>query len=65
MFGERMMIANATGCSSIWAASTPSTAYTTNLGQGSAWLTPYSKIMRIGFGMYLGVKQIEKRLKTP
>jgi pyruvate-ferredoxin/flavodoxin oxidoreductase len=38
LFGERMMIANATGCSSIWAASAPSTAYTSNRdGKGPSW----------------------------
>ena len=38
LFGERMMIANATGCSSIWGASAPSTAYTTtHEGKGPAW----------------------------
>lgn len=38
LFGDKMMIANATGCSSIWAASTPASAYCTNAnGHGPAW----------------------------
>ena len=45
--GERMMIANATGCSSIWAASAPSTAYTTNYeGKGPCGQT-HLKIMQV------------------
>ena len=44
LYGDRMMIANATGCSSIWGASAPSMPYTKNhKGHGPAWLTPYSK----------------------
>ncbi|MDS9221834.1 hypothetical protein RLM55_00130, partial [Streptococcus pneumoniae] len=38
LFGDRMMIANATGCSSIWGASMPASPYTTNQqGQGPSW----------------------------
>ena len=38
LFGDRMMIANATGCSSIWGGSAPATVYTTNKeGKGPAW----------------------------
>src|SRR5699024_8555429 len=38
LFGDRMYIANATGCSSIWGASAPATPYTTNAcGKGPAW----------------------------
>jgi len=38
LYGDRMMIANTTGCSSIWGASSPATPYTTNdAGQGPAW----------------------------
>ncbi|WP_265446737.1 pyruvate:ferredoxin (flavodoxin) oxidoreductase [Acetivibrio straminisolvens] len=64
LFGERMMIANATGCSSIWGASSPSIAYTTNAeGKGPAWANSlFEDNAEYGFGMYLGVKQIRARL---
>ena len=56
LFGDRMMIANATGCSSIWAASAPATAYTTNhLGQGPAWANSlFEDNAEFGMGIYLG-----------
>jgi pyruvate-ferredoxin/flavodoxin oxidoreductase len=65
LFGERMMIANATGCSSIWAASAPSTAYTSNHeGKGPAWANSlFEDNAEFGFGMYLGVKQMRKKLE--
>jgi pyruvate-ferredoxin/flavodoxin oxidoreductase len=65
MFGERMMIANATGCSSIWGASAPSIAYTTNAdGRGPAWANSlFEDNAEYGFGLYLGVEQVRKRLK--
>lgn len=65
LFGERMMIANATGCSSIWAASAPSTSYTTNQeGKGPAWANSlFEDNAEFGFGMYLGVKQIRKKIE--
>ena len=65
LFGERMMIANATGCSSIWAASAPSTAYTTNYeGKGPAWANSlFEDNAEFGFGMYLGVKQIREKIE--
>jgi len=65
MFGERMLIANATGCSSIWAASAPSTAYTTNHeGKGPAWANSlFEDNAEFGFGMYLAVKQMRKKLE--
>ncbi len=55
LFGERMYIANATGCSSIWANSTPSTAYTRNeLGQGPAWSNSlFEDAAEFGYGMLL------------
>lgn len=64
LFGDRMMIANATGCSSIWAASSPSIAYTTNAeGKGPAWANSlFEDNAEFGYGMYLGVKQIRERL---
>jgi len=64
LFGDRMMISNATGCSSIWGASAPSIAYTTNAeGKGPAWINPlFEDAAEFGYGMYLGVKQIRERL---
>jgi pyruvate-ferredoxin/flavodoxin oxidoreductase len=64
LFGDRMMIANATGCSSIWGASSPSIAYTTNAeGKGPAWANSlFEDNAEYGYGMYLGVKQIRERL---
>ncbi|MDP4151845.1 MAG: pyruvate:ferredoxin (flavodoxin) oxidoreductase [Bacillota bacterium] len=64
LFGERMMIANATGCSSIWGASAPSIAYTTNAnGRGPAWANSlFEDNAEYGYGMYIGVKQIRERL---
>lgn len=65
LFGERMMIANATGCSSIWAASAPSTAYTTNHEEkGPSWANSlFEDNAEFGFGMYLGVKQMRKKIE--
>ncbi len=59
LFGDRMYIANATGCSSIWGGSAPSTPYTTNSkGQGPAWCNSlFEDNAEFGFGMYTGVKQ--------
>ncbi|NJD01473.1 MAG: pyruvate:ferredoxin (flavodoxin) oxidoreductase [Ruminiclostridium sp.] len=64
LFGDRMMIANATGCSSIWGASSPSIAYTTDAeGKGPAWANSlFEDNAEFGYGMYLGVKQIRERL---
>lgn len=64
LYGDRMMIANATGCSSIWGASSPSIAYTTNSeGKGPAWANSlFEDNAEYGYGMYLGVKQIRDRL---
>ncbi|NLZ48712.1 MAG: pyruvate:ferredoxin (flavodoxin) oxidoreductase [Clostridiales bacterium] len=64
LFGDRMMIANATGCSSIWGASAPSTPYTVNAkGRGPAWANSlFEDNAEFGLGMYLGVKQIREKL---
>ncbi len=64
LFGERMMIANATGCSSIWSASAPSIAYTVNAeGKGPAWANSlFEDNAEYGYGMFLGVRQIRSRL---
>ncbi len=64
LFGDRMVISNATGCSSIWGASAPSIAYSTNAqGKGPAWINPlFEDAAEFGYGMYLGVKQIREKL---
>lgn len=64
LFGDRMMIANATGCSSIWGASAPSTPYCTDAeGKGPAWANSlFEDNAEFGFGMYTAVKQIRSRL---
>ncbi len=64
LFGDRMMISNATGCSSIWGASAPSIAYTTNAeGKGPAWVNPlFEDAAEFGFGMHLGSNQIREKL---
>jgi hypothetical protein len=64
LFGDRMMIANATGCSSIWSASSPSIAYTKNAeGKGPAWANSlFEDNAEFGYGMYLGVQQIRRKL---
>jgi pyruvate-ferredoxin/flavodoxin oxidoreductase len=64
LFGDRMMIANATGCSSIWGASAPSTPYTSNAkGKGPAWANSlFEDNAEYGFGMVLGVNKLRKRL---
>ncbi len=65
LFGERMMIANATGCSSIWGASAPTTAYTcTRDGHGPSWANSlFEDNAEYGYGMYLGVQQIRDGLE--
>ncbi|WP_394870470.1 pyruvate:ferredoxin (flavodoxin) oxidoreductase [Clostridium butyricum] len=64
LFGDRTMIANATGCSSIWAASTPASAYTKNQqGHGPAWANSlFEDNAEFGLGMRLGVKTIRERI---
>ncbi|EGO62828.1 pyruvate:ferredoxin (flavodoxin) oxidoreductase [Acetonema longum] len=64
LFGDRMMVANATGCSSVWAGSTPSVPYTTNhRGHGPAWGNSlFEDNAEFGLGMLLGVKQIRNKL---
>ena len=65
LFGDRMYIANATGCSSIWGNSSPSTPYTMNSkGQGPAWSNSlFEDNAEFGYGMLLAQKVIRKRLK--
>ena len=64
LFGDRMMIANATGCSSIWGGSAPSTPYTTNSkGKGPSWANSlFEDNAEYGLGMHLGVKQMRNKL---
>jgi len=64
LFGDRMMIANATGCSSIWGGSAPSMPYCTNKkGHGPSWANSlFEDNAEYGYGMYLGVKQIRNRI---
>ncbi len=65
LFGDRMYIANATGCSSIWGGSAPSTPYTTNSkGHGPAWANSlFEDNAEFGFGMHIGVKQVREGIK--
>ena len=65
LFGDRMLIANATGCSSIWGASAPSTPYTVGKnGKGPAWANSlFEDNAEFGYGMLLGTEQRRERLK--
>ena len=64
LFGDRMFIANATGCSSIWGGSAPATPYTVNKkGHGPAWQNSlFEDNAEFGFGMALGQKAVRGRL---
>ena len=64
LFGDRMMIANATGCSSIYGGSAPTCPYTTNEdGHGPAWANSlFEDNAEFGFGMNLGVNQRRAKL---
>jgi len=64
LFGDRMFIANATGCSSIWGASAPATPYTVNKeGRGPAWHNSlFEDNAEFGYGMALGQNAIRDRL---
>ena len=66
LFGDRMYIANATGCSSIWGNSSPSTPYTVNAkGQGPAWSNSlFEDAAEFGYGMLLAQKAIREGLKA-
>ena len=66
LFGDRMYIANATGCSSIWGNSSPSTPYTVNAkGQGPAWSNSlFEDNAEFGYGMLLAQKALRDGLKT-
>ena len=64
LFGDRMMVANATGCSSIWGGSAPATPYTVNHnGHGPAWANSlFEDNAEYGLGMFLGVQAIRDRV---
>ena len=64
LFGDRMYIANATGCSSIWGNSAPSTPYTVNKkGQGPAWSNSlFEDNAEFGYGMFLGQETLRNRV---
>ena len=66
LFGERMMISNAAGCSTVWGASAPAVSYTVNSrGHGPAWgFSLFEDNAEYGFGMYLGVGQIRQTLSS-
>lgn len=66
LYGDHMMIANATGCSSIWGASAPATPYTTNhLGEGPSWANSlFEDNAEFGLGMYLGYNAQRDRIKN-
>ena len=66
LFGSRMYIANATGCSSIWGCSAPSTPYTVNKeGKGPAWSNSlFEDNAEFGYGMAIAVKARRQELKS-
>ena len=66
LYGDREMIANATGCSSIYSASVPATPYTTNeQGQGPAFDNSlFEDFCEFGMGMALGNKKMRERIKV-
>ncbi len=66
LFGDREMVANATGCSSIYSGSIPSTPYTTNAkGQGPAWANSlFEDFCEFGLGMAIANKKIRARIKA-
>ena len=66
LFGDRMMVANATGCSSIWGGSAPAMPYTKNhKGHGPAWANSlFEDNAEFGLGMFLGTKSVRDALAT-
>ena len=65
LFGEKMMVANATGCTSIYSGSAPSTPYCTNdKGQGPAWANSlFEDNAEFGLGMHVGVEKLRDRIQ--
>jgi pyruvate-ferredoxin/flavodoxin oxidoreductase len=64
LFGDRMIVANATGCSSIWGGSAPSMPYCTNAeGKGPAWTSGlFEDNAEYGYGIFLGIKQMREKV---
>ena len=64
LFGERMIVANATGCSSIWGASAPSAPYCLNMdGHGPAWGNSlFEDAAEYGYGMEMGISKRREKL---
>lgn len=65
LYGDRMMIANATGCSSIWGASAPSTPYCADdNGRGPSWANSlFEDNAEYGFGMFVATKQMREKIE--
>ena len=65
LFGDRMIIANATGCSSIWGASAPSMPYCMDeKGRGPAWANSlFEDNAEFGYGMLMAVKQMREKIE--
>ncbi|MDR2559163.1 MAG: pyruvate:ferredoxin (flavodoxin) oxidoreductase [Oscillospiraceae bacterium] len=65
LFGDRMYIGNATGCSSIWGGSAPATPYTVNKeGKGPSWANSlFEDTAEFSYGMFLGQQAVRDRLK--
>ncbi len=65
LFGDKMMVANATGCTSIYSGSAPSTPYCTNAkGQGPAWANSlFEDNAEFGLGMHVGIEKLRDRVQ--
>ncbi|MBP3455370.1 MAG: pyruvate:ferredoxin (flavodoxin) oxidoreductase [Alistipes sp.] len=65
LFGDKMMVANATGCTSIYSGSAPSTPYCTNAeGKGPAWANSlFEDNAEFGLGMHVGVEKLRDRIQ--
>ena len=65
LFGDRMMVANATGCTSIYSGSAPSTPYCKNAdGRGPAWANSlFEDNAEFGLGMYVGAEKLRDRIQ--
>ena len=65
LFGDKMMVANATGCTSIYSGSAPSTPYCTNeKGQGPAWANSlFEDNAEFGLGMHIGIEKLRDRIQ--
>ena len=65
LFGDKMMVANATGCTSIYSGSAPSTPYCTNAeGKGPAWANSlFEDNAEFGLGMHIGVEKLRDRIQ--